>query len=53
MVSDRANNNMDKIVKQTSSNGIAKSKLFIFVPKENISSVVRLSLAQLVQYREI
>ena len=44
MVSDRADNNMDKIVKQTSSNGIAKSKLFIFAT-ENILS------ASLLQYR--
>ena len=41
MVIDGAN--MDKIVKQTSSKGIVISKLFIFVSKENISSVVRLS----------
>ena len=37
MVGDWAN--MDKIVKQTSSNGIAKSKLLIFV-SENISLVL-------------
>ena len=51
MVGDWANT--DRIVKQTSSNGIAKSKLFIFMSKENILSVVRLSFLQLAQYREI
>ena len=44
MVSDWAN--IDKIVKQTSSYGIAKSKLFIFVAKENVLSVVRLASVQ-------
>ena len=44
MVSDWAN--MDKIVKQTSSCGIAKSKLFILVAKENVLSVVRLASVQ-------